>query len=723
MMAAIVGFATHATDYYLVGTFNNWTKGDNYKFTQINNEWYSYAYKGEFTTNETFQITDGTNNWYGGGGNQYPVPVSGGTYDLTSSQNTPLAATVTNPVFFFKSGDSHTLRVVSMPSQMYILGNINGGSFVPTNSVAMTQTDNSFSAVVTINDSANGYGLFTLAAQTGTGWDAVNGGDRFGAANEGDILEESVAASVTCYPKDICASAAKSWKIKAGAYNITVNFAGTSGIEVTATPVESAYVIEGSILNNEGKWLNQTIQAMTKDDEGNWTANLQACYKGSFGLRKVLSGSTDKVDWVFSPSEQQISGNTECEAVLESKATGYNWNITEAGNYTFKFNPSTMTLTVTKEELAEPYVIYFQTPDNFGTPHIWAWGKSENGTFREGQFFIDAAWPGDEMQLVEGNVYKWSTKRGVPNNMIISNENNWSITKFENDPSLSTESGHLYTDAEDEGLYAIVKSVVASATTSESSVTIEYTVDAKCDYDVQIKIDTDLRDSSSSPFVLDNLDNGTHSYEVIVKSTDGKSSASTTGSFTIGSDDNSQAQSFKGSVSDKVNYNGDDYSFIINYQIISVDNNLKFVVNIDYQEGFGLAKEAVYADIRRENGATTEIQILPVSAKSAAKAAAQIDFKNTGTLEGATTSGDYTDGEAITVGIKFNYTDAQYSTTISEYSKVGTNGTSFVNNVAVDSTDAPVEYYNLQGVKINGELAPGIYIRRQGNDAAKVVIR
>lgn len=37
--------------------------------------------------------------------------------------------------------------------------------------------------------------------------------------------------------------------------------------------------------------------------------------------------------------------------------------------------------------------------------------------------------------------------------------------------------------------------------------------------------------------------------------------------------------------------------------------------------------------------------------------------------------------------------------------------------------DAPVEYYNLQGVKMTGELTPGIYVRRCGNKVEKVVVR
>ncbi|MDE6082138.1 MAG: hypothetical protein K2F70_07710, partial [Muribaculaceae bacterium] len=52
--------------------------------------------------------------------------------------------------------------------------------------------------------------------------------------------------------------------------------------------------------------------------------------------------------------------------------------------------------------------------------------------------------------------------------------------------------------------------------------------------------------------------------------------------------------------------------------------------------------------------------------------------------------------------------------------------TSGVENITVDVEEAngPVEFWNLQGVKVNSEnLTPGIYIRRQGQKAEKVVIR
>ena len=56
-----------------------------------------------------------------------------------------------------------------------------------------------------------------------------------------------------------------------------------------------------------------------------------------------------------------------------------------------------------------------------------------------------------------------------------------------------------------------------------------------------------------------------------------------------------------------------------------------------------------------------------------------------------------------------------------------TSGKSFDTNNIVDviaDEDAPVEYYNLSGIRVRSEnLAPGLYIRRQGNTASKVLIR
>lgn len=45
-----------------------------------------------------------------------------------------------------------------------------------------------------------------------------------------------------------------------------------------------------------------------------------------------------------------------------------------------------------------------------------------------------------------------------------------------------------------------------------------------------------------------------------------------------------------------------------------------------------------------------------------------------------------------------------------------------IENVEAVDNDAPVEYYNLQGVRV-ADPTPGLYIRRQGNNVSKVIIR
>ena len=52
---------------------------------------------------------------------------------------------------------------------------------------------------------------------------------------------------------------------------------------------------------------------------------------------------------------------------------------------------------------------------------------------------------------------------------------------------------------------------------------------------------------------------------------------------------------------------------------------------------------------------------------------------------------------------------------------VKVSATSGIAGVEADA-NAPVEYYNLQGVRV-AEPANGLYIRRQGNTAAKVLVK
>lgn len=50
--------------------------------------------------------------------------------------------------------------------------------------------------------------------------------------------------------------------------------------------------------------------------------------------------------------------------------------------------------------------------------------------------------------------------------------------------------------------------------------------------------------------------------------------------------------------------------------------------------------------------------------------------------------------------------------------------TSGITDITVDNSNAPVEFYNLQGVRVNADnLTPGIYVRRQGSQVSKVLVK
>lgn len=47
-----------------------------------------------------------------------------------------------------------------------------------------------------------------------------------------------------------------------------------------------------------------------------------------------------------------------------------------------------------------------------------------------------------------------------------------------------------------------------------------------------------------------------------------------------------------------------------------------------------------------------------------------------------------------------------------------------IDEIATDNSNAPVEYFNIQGMKVNGDnLSNGVYVRRQGNSVEKVFVK
>lgn len=119
---------------------------------------------------------------------------------------------------------------VDAPSQLYILGNLEGASWVTSQGVTMTKSGDTFVAknvtLVAPEDSKDGSAYFTFVTALGADWDVVNnGGDRYGAPSKDLLLAVGAEGPMKKYTLNVDASAAQSWKITAGTYDITADFA------------------------------------------------------------------------------------------------------------------------------------------------------------------------------------------------------------------------------------------------------------------------------------------------------------------------------------------------------------------------------------------------------------------------------------------------------------------------------------------------------------------
>ena len=95
----------------------------------------------------------------------------------------------------------------------------------------------------------------------------------------------------------------------------------------------------------------------------------------------------------------------------------------------------------------------------------------------------------------------------------------------------------------------------------------------------------------------------------------------------------------------------------------------------------------------------------------------------TGDLSSETKTLSIPDGDVVTT-IKFTApTGKNFINAITVTTQKDENAVSGVENVGVDAEEGEEVYYDLRGVEVRGELAPGLYIRRQGAKATKVIIR
>lgn len=173
LCALFMSITVSATDFYLIGGFNNWTLSDpTCKFTNAGDGTYTLDYNGTLTSG--FKINDGSwsNDNYNFGGTV--ALVIGEVYNLTASGNSaniPLNEIVINPHIVLNP-TAKTLLITGQTLEASKTYGIHGTVFGTSEwqTVGMTKADNKWT--LTADCVAGDFGIMECDVTTGwqTGW-------------------------------------------------------------------------------------------------------------------------------------------------------------------------------------------------------------------------------------------------------------------------------------------------------------------------------------------------------------------------------------------------------------------------------------------------------------------------------------------------------------------------------------------------------------------------
>lgn len=145
------------------------------------------------------------------------IKVSGNNYCVwaTEGGDTPVVG-----------GDDPVVTPGTTPSKLYIIGNLQGSNWSTSASPAMTKNGDKFTYKATFTAAAEEtFCFFNFSDALGADWDILNASaNRYGAAAEGTEISNPGSATLVAYLNNVDASACKSFKVKPGTYDVTVDF-------------------------------------------------------------------------------------------------------------------------------------------------------------------------------------------------------------------------------------------------------------------------------------------------------------------------------------------------------------------------------------------------------------------------------------------------------------------------------------------------------------------
>ena len=251
----------------------------------------------------------------------------------------------------------------SVPSSLYIIGEVNGNTWAYNKGVKMTRSGNKYSATVTIDASSRAQ-YFSFAASLSSSWDGLNAsGNRYTPTTDTQLTESGVTFRACTDGNN-----AKAFYIPtSGTYTITADFdtlkayISGSGDDQQVSPSTADYYLIGHFPDAAFQPGSQ-VRMEKSGDEYSVTQDLVSAGDGAPGYFSIVTSdaeSWDGADGVAGINSSDRYGApaadtaaTIGEAMTVKKfaagvnaSSAYSWSAA-AGKYSFTFNPRMMTLTL-----------------------------------------------------------------------------------------------------------------------------------------------------------------------------------------------------------------------------------------------------------------------------------------------------------------------------------------------------------------------------------------
>lgn len=261
--------STEAFNVYFKNTVN-WTTPYIHYWGGAESTWPGVAMKKVSGTSDiwSYTVPAGTTGCLFNAGDGDPTK----TADFVALKN-HLYTTSGDQGVYSGAGNDDPVTPGTYPASLYLLGHTKGYEWATDKGIEAKGNNGVYTwNNLTIDDAGEGYGYVAFATVLGSDWDAVNSGDRYGAATADEPLAAGKTATITLYAANVNASGSQSWKIAKGTYNLKADLskmqvslenpgeAGISDFEIDADAPVYYFNLQGVRVENPTEGIYIMVQ-------------------------------------------------------------------------------------------------------------------------------------------------------------------------------------------------------------------------------------------------------------------------------------------------------------------------------------------------------------------------------------------------------------------------------------------------------------------------------